>query len=197
MLHVVIATVMLSACDPRHRIATRVPGLAGTPEGSVPSQAAPDPAPRVEAAKSTAVLGLPDPIDPREKEPIRNATGALAGINDQLLDIFYDYDRADLTEAASLALQHDARLLAAALTEFPGVKIVVEGHCDERGSAEYNLALGDSRAAHTADALRNLGLGPAKLETVSYGKENPQCEDANESCWQKNRRAHLALRAAN
>jgi peptidoglycan-associated lipoprotein len=129
--------------------------------------------------------------------PVRDTAGALAGINDQLLDIFYDYDRTDLTETASLSLQHDARLLMAALTEYPGVRIVVEGHCDERGSAEYNLALGDSRAAHTAEALRNLGVGTAKLQTVSYGKENPQCEDANESCWQKNRRAHLVLRASN
>ena len=65
----------------------------------------------------------------------------------------------------------DAQLIAAILSNFPGVKVVVEGHCDERGSAEYNLALGDNRAGRTAEALRRLGLSAIRLETVSFGEE--------------------------
>ena len=77
----------------------------------------------------------------------------------------------------------------------------IEGHCDERGSAEYNLALGDSRASRVTGMLRNFGLGAAKLHTISYGRENPQCTEQctepAESCWRRNRRAHLVVRDDN
>jgi len=69
---------------------------------------------------------------------------------------------------------------------------VVEGHCDERGSAEYNLGLGDRRAQSAKDFLVQLGVPADKLRTISYGKERPVCTEANESCWQRNRRAHFA-----
>jgi peptidoglycan-associated lipoprotein len=69
---------------------------------------------------------------------------------------------------------------------------VVEGHCDDRGSAEYNLGLGDRRASSAKDFLVQLGIPADRLKTISYGKERPQCTDENESCWQKNRRAHFS-----
>jgi peptidoglycan-associated lipoprotein len=69
---------------------------------------------------------------------------------------------------------------------------VVEGHCDERGSAEYNLGLGDRRATSAKDFLVQLGVPADKLKTISYGKERPQCTENDESCWQKNRRAHFS-----
>jgi peptidoglycan-associated lipoprotein len=69
---------------------------------------------------------------------------------------------------------------------------VVEGHCDERGSAEYNLGLGDRRATSAKEFLQQLGVPSDRLKTISYGKERPQCTEQNESCWQKNRRAHFA-----
>lgn len=109
-----------------------------------------------------------------------------------LQDVFYGYDRSELTEAASATLLRDAKVLTAVLSAFPRAKIIVEGHCDERGSAEYNLALGDLRARSAADALRAHGL--KNLETVTYGKENPQCSEPTEDCWQKNRRAHIVVR---
>ncbi len=78
--------------------------------------------------------------------------------------------------------------------EFPQVKVVVEGHCDERGSAEYNLGLGDDRAAKAAGVLRQFGVLPERIEIISYGKEAPQCTEPAETCWRRNRRAHLLLR---
>ena len=81
---------------------------------------------------------------------------------------------------------------ADSLKKYSLFNIVIEGHCDERGSAEYNLGLGDQRAAKTKDALVALGVPADKLRTISYGKERPQCTDASEDCYQRNRRAHFS-----
>ncbi len=76
--------------------------------------------------------------------------------------------------------------------DFPNASVIIEGHCDERGSAEYNLGLGDQRASSAKSYLTDLGVSGDRLKTVSYGKERPQCTEQNESCYQKNRRAHFA-----
>ncbi len=76
--------------------------------------------------------------------------------------------------------------------DFPSAVINVEGHCDERGSAEYNLGLGDRRSTSAKDFLVQLGVPAAKLRDISYGKERPQCTEADEACYQKNRRVHLS-----
>lgn len=107
-------------------------------------------------------------------------------------DVFFDYDKYDIREDARSQLTRNADALKAILRDFPNAAITVEGHCDERGSAEYNLGLGDRRASSTKDFLTQLGVGADRLKTVSYGKERPQCSDANEGCWQKNRRAHFS-----
>ena len=82
-------------------------------------------------------------------------------------------------------------LLSRWFADFPNANIVIEGHCDERGSAEYNLGLGDRRASSAKEYLVQLGVPAEKLNTISYGKERAQCKEQNESCWQKNRRAHF------
>ena len=74
----------------------------------------------------------------------------------------------------------------------PSFSVVVEGHCDERGSAEYNLGLGDRRGTSAKDFLVQLGVPADRIRTISYGKERPVCTDADEACYQRNRRAHLA-----
>jgi peptidoglycan-associated lipoprotein len=79
------------------------------------------------------------------------------------------------------------------LRTHPEIKVIIEGHCDERGSTEYNLALGDRRAQAARQFLISLGVSPDRLETVSYGKERPFCFESNEICWQQNRRAHFVL----
>jgi peptidoglycan-associated lipoprotein len=114
--------------------------------------------------------------------------------NDRLTDIYFNYDQSDLTSLQLATLQKDASLLRTILAEFPRVKIVIAGHCDERGSAEYNLALGDRRAQRVAQSLSDMGVHIDGIETVSYGKEQPQCEEPTEACWSKNRRAHLTAK---
>jgi len=110
----------------------------------------------------------------------------------EVQDAYFDYDKSDIRGDARDALTKDAEALKSILKDFPSATIVVEGHCDERGSAEYNLGLGDRRATSAKDFLVQLGVPADKLRTISYGKERPQCTEHNEECWQKNRRAHFA-----
>ncbi|MDM7995950.1 MAG: peptidoglycan-associated lipoprotein Pal [Acidobacteriota bacterium] len=105
-------------------------------------------------------------------------------------DIFFDYDQYTLREDARAALQSNARALA----ERPGIRITIEGHCDERGSEKYNLALGDMRANAAKDFLISLGVNASRIDTVSFGEERPFCEEQNEECWQNNRRGHFVMR---
>ena len=102
-------------------------------------------------------------------------------------DVFFDYDSYDITQQYQQVLQADARFLQ----QHPNMKFTIEGHCDERGSTEYNLALGDNRANSTKQALMSLGIPADRIRTISYGKEKPFCTESNESCWQQNRRAHF------
>jgi peptidoglycan-associated lipoprotein len=112
----------------------------------------------------------------------------------RLQDAFFDYDKHQLRSDAQLALRSDVELLRQALADHPATKITVEGHCDERGSAEYNLALGDQRARTAREFLAQLGVPLERLNVLSYGKEHPQCLENKEDCWQRNRRAHLTSR---
>ena len=113
-------------------------------------------------------------------------------LQQQAQDAFFDYDKSDIRPDARDALTRDASLLRQIFTQDPNFTVVIEGHCDERGSAEYNLALGDRRATGAKEFLVELGVPADRLKTISYGKERPQCTEANEECWQKNRRAHLS-----
>ena len=108
-----------------------------------------------------------------------------------LSDAFFDYDQSDLREDARSALAADAEWLK----KYPSVQVLIEGHCDERGTAAYNLALGDRRANAAREYLSSLGIDGTRLRTVSYGKERPFCTESSESCWQQNRRGHLVITA--
>jgi peptidoglycan-associated lipoprotein len=102
-------------------------------------------------------------------------------------DVFFDYDKSDIRPDQQSALQADAGFLK----QHPNIAFTIEGHCDERGSTEYNLALGDSRANAVRNALVQSGIGGDHIKTISYGKEKPFCTQSNESCWQQNRRGHF------
>jgi peptidoglycan-associated lipoprotein len=102
-------------------------------------------------------------------------------------DIYFDYDKYDVRSDQQAALQGDARFLQ----QHANIHITVEGHSDERGSTEYNLALGTSRADTVKNALIQAGVAGDRIKTISYGKEKPFCTESNESCWQQNRRGHL------
>jgi peptidoglycan-associated lipoprotein len=116
----------------------------------------------------------------------------LADYLPKLLDAYFDYDKAVLRSDAQTALNNNSAELRSLLKEFPNTKFVVEGNCDERGSPEYNLALGDRRAKAAQEFLVQIGVPSERLTTISYGQERPVCTDHNENCWQKNRRAHLS-----
>ncbi len=100
-------------------------------------------------------------------------------------DVFFDYDTYSLRGDATAILTRDASYLAS----HPGVKIVIGGYCDDRGSDEYNLALGQNRASSAQKTLEDSGVAASRIRVVSYGKEKPFCSDATEACWQQNRRA--------
>jgi peptidoglycan-associated lipoprotein len=119
----------------------------------------------------------PPPPSPSEEE--------LFGQN--VKDIFFDFDKSNIREDQQHAMQSDAQFLA----QHPDIKFTIEGHCDERGSIEYNLALGDDRANSAKQALIAVGVGADRIHTISYGKEKPFCTEHNEECWQQNRRAHF------
>ena len=109
----------------------------------------------------------------------------------EIKDAYFDYDRNDLRADAMQVLTQDAVALQSILREFPTAAVAIEGHTDERGSAEYNLGLGDRRAQSAQEFLIQQGIPANRLRLISYGKEIPQCTDADEACWQKNRRVHL------
>jgi peptidoglycan-associated lipoprotein len=104
-------------------------------------------------------------------------------------DIHFDFDKSDVRDADKAVLSKNADVLK----KFDFLKITVEGHCDERGSVEYNLALGERRAKAAVDYLVGLGVAADRLRTVSYGKEVPTCSEHSEECWARNRRAHFTV----
>ncbi len=109
--------------------------------------------------------------------------------NKGVKDIYFDYDKYAIRADQAPISQEDAAYLRA----HPEIKVVVEGHCDDRGSAEYNLGLGDNRANELKAELVKMGISADRIKTISYGKERPFCNQDNEDCWQSNRRDHIAL----
>ena len=161
------------------------------PPAPVPAAAAP--APRPVAARPSAVASN----RPANQAPARPSTMSAAEretLNQSLAhlsDALFDYDKASIRPDATTVLSSDVNVVKKILANYPRQKLMVEGDTDERGSAEYNLALGDKRAHAAEHFLVSMGIPEAQLTIVSYGKERPVCEDHDEACWQKNRRAHI------
>jgi peptidoglycan-associated lipoprotein len=142
-------------------------------------------------ASATVTVSSPPPPPPPAPGPAPSVT-IEQRLGSDVQDAFFDYDKSEIRGDARDTLSRDAAALKSILSDFPNATIMVEGHCDERGSAEYNLGLGDRRASSAQEFLVQLGLPADRLKTISYGKERPQCTESNESCWQKNRRVHFA-----
>jgi len=116
------------------------------------------------------------------------ATASEADLFSQnIKDVYFDYDQSDIRGDQQASIQADAQFLS----QHPNVSFTIEGHCDERGSTEYNIALGDKRATAVKSALAAAGVNASRIKTISYGKEKPFCTESNEACWQQNRRGHL------
>ncbi|MBI5598782.1 MAG: peptidoglycan-associated lipoprotein Pal [Deltaproteobacteria bacterium] len=107
----------------------------------------------------------------------------------KIRDVYFDYDRYSVRDDEREALEENARLLK----KDRKAKVLIEGHADERGSAEYNIALGERRADAVKRYLSDLGIDSSRISTVSYGKEKPSCLEHTEECWQKNRRARFVI----
>jgi peptidoglycan-associated lipoprotein len=138
-------------------------------------------------AKATVTIRTPPPPPPPPKPDL-----TFSQMMGDVRDAYFDYDKSDIRADAEATLRANADALKAIFPKFPSDSVVIEGHCDERGTNEYNLALGDRRATSARDFLVNLGVPASKLRTISYGEERPQCTESQESCWQRNRRAHFA-----
>jgi len=177
------AVIMMSGCHKKVAAAPPPPPPPVVAKETPP----PPPAPRERPAR---VAEAPAPA-PAPVAEVRTSK-ALEDYLNKLLDAYFDYDKADLRTDAQTALNNDSSELRSLLKEFPNTKFVVEGNCDERGSAEYNLALGERRAKAAEEFLVQIGVPAVRLTTISYGQERPICTDHDENCWQKNRRAHLS-----
>ena len=139
----------------------------------------------------TVEVSAPPPPPP----PSGGGNSSISGIdmlNREAQDAYFDYDKSELRDDGRQAMTHNAELLKRIFAADPSFSVVIEGHCDERGSAEYNLGLGDRRATAAREFLIQLGVPGDRVTTISYGKDRPVCTDENEACYQRNRRAHLA-----
>jgi peptidoglycan-associated lipoprotein len=136
----------------------------------------------------TVTINVPPSTPAPVPAPPQSAAEMLAG---QVRDIYFDYDKDDLRDDQQATLQADATALKQIFAAHPTFSVVLEGNCDERGSAEYNLGLGDRRASKIKDALVAIGVPGDKMRTISYGKERPVCTDQSEECYQRNRHVHF------
>ena len=159
--------------------------------------AAPSPAPQPVAVAKAAPPATREtasayvPVKTTPAMPSAETKATIQSLLDRIQDIYFDYDKHALRPDALSTLQADAKTLREILQQYPTYKLTVQGFCDERGSDEYNLALGDARARKAQEFLETLGLPASQLRTVSFGKEKQVCTDHDETCWQRNRRAHI------
>ncbi|PWU02649.1 MAG: peptidoglycan-associated lipoprotein [Terriglobia bacterium] len=187
----VAAVALISAACAKKQVAVSTP----------PSVEAPAAAPAAAPQRTeTPARTVPAPaVRPAVTPAARVPDAATRARIDQLLarieDAYFDYDKAILRPDALKALQADSTELRDIIVQYPDYTLTIEGHCDERGSAEYNLALGDRRAVAANDYLVQVGIPGNQLSVVSYGKEHPVCSEHDETCWQKNRRIHIVAMA--
>jgi peptidoglycan-associated lipoprotein len=137
-----------------------------------------------QAATARVTVNAPPPPPP---PPTQSSLTDEQAFAQNIKDIYFDYDKSDVRADQQSSIQADV----AFLQQHPNISFTIEGHCDERGSTEYNLALGDSRASSVKNALVGAGIGADRIKTVSFGKEKPFCTESNEACWQQNRRGHF------
>ena len=177
---VLVAALGAGACGGKKKPATAPPPATAAPATTAPAPPPPPPpAPR----------DNPQPRVPSEEEIFANKTVDQLNAEKPLADAFFDLDSQTVREDAKPVLQKNADWMK----RWGSTKVMVEGHGDSRGSAEYNLALGERRATAVREYLVNLGVGADRVQIVSKGKEAPVCSDENESCWQQNRRGHFVI----
>ncbi len=156
--------------------------LAGCSKNKPEVAAEPPPPPPAPPAEAPAPPP-PAPEPPPAEDPVKV-------VQDRMADVFFDYDSAALSSSAQSTLDANG----GALNQYANVSATIEGHCDERGTVEYNLALGDRRAQAAKDYLVRYGVPTSRLSTISYGEERPFATGSGEDAWAQNRRAHFVVR---
>ena len=176
---------VLAAATACHK---KVPPPAPAPPPPPPPAATPAPPPPPPPPPAPT----PPPPRPLTEEEIF-ARKSLEQLNSEkpLDDVFFDLDKSDIRDDGKSALQKDADWMK----KWTSTQMSVEGHCDSRGSSEYNLSLGSRRANAVKDYLVSLGIAASRVTIVSKGKEQPFCSENSESCWQQNRRGHFVITA--
>jgi peptidoglycan-associated lipoprotein len=182
-----LAFITISACSKKAPVAASRP-----PDTTPVSQPAPPPqqmqqrtsTPPPQQASAPAPAQRNDVMPPEVRRTLNERLARLS-------DALFDYDKATIRPDALNALKDDVAVIRDILHDYPSQKLIIEGHCDERGSEEYNMALGDRRAAASKEFLSSMGIPTVQLSVISYGKDRPVCTDKTEDCWQKNRRAHV------
>lgn len=174
----------VAACHAATRPSITTAPVSTAVPAATPRPPAPAPPPRAAASPASPRALTEEEIFSRESLDSLNASHPLT-------DAFFDYDQTALRDDARTALDRNAQWL----NRWKTTKIIVQGQADERGSAEYNLALGDERAKAVKSYLTSLGVAEGRIVVVSLGKESPVCQDESESCWSQNRRGHFVITA--
>jgi peptidoglycan-associated lipoprotein len=187
----VVLALFASGCAKRPaETQAAAPAPTGAPVAVAPAPA-PAPAPVAPAPAPAPPAPAPAPVAPAPApaETARPAPATFAAAPD-LPDIYFDFDKSAIRPDAAKILQSNADWLKANTSHV----VLIEGHCDERGTPEYNMALGDRRAKAARDFLVAQGVAGARINVISYGEERPQCKESNEECWSRNRRAHFVVK---
>ncbi len=184
----IAAVGLLSACAKKQVAVAPPPPPAPAPTPADTPKPAPPPA-------HAAAAQPPAAAAPARAFPSAATRARIDELLGKIEDAYFDYDKYALRPDALKALEADSAELRDILKDYPTYNLVIEGHADERGSAEYNVALGDRRAAAAKDYLAGVGIPTTQLEVISYGKERPVCQEHDESCWQRNRRIHIVAAA--
>jgi peptidoglycan-associated lipoprotein len=186
-----VAAVALSGCAKRPattQAAAPAPTGAATSTAAAPPSgtATAQPTPGGGSGATSGGTATPAPAPTAPARPVPKDFAAVA----DLIDVFFDFDKYDIRPADAKTLDTNASWLKSN----PNHLVLIEGHCDERGTNEYNLALGERRAKSTMNYLVSQGVQANRITIISYGEERPQCTEKTEACWAKNRRAHFLVK---
>lgn len=175
-----------ASCHKAAPVAARPAAPAAAPVEAIP-------APPAARAANRPLPTESAPAAPAQRSAQMSAAER-ATLNERLArleDALFDYDKSTIRGDATVALREDVNVIRDILANYPNQKLVIEGHTDERGSDEYNTALGDRRAQAAEGFLSTMGVPQNQLTVISFGKEKPRCTEQTEQCWQQNRRAHI------
>ena len=178
-----VAVVVLSGCAKRP---ATTQAAAPAPTGSASTTAATPPAAPAPVQSDTPTAATTTPAPSSTARPAVQDFAAVP----ELADVFFDFDKYDIRPGDAKTLDANANWLKSNSNHL----VLIEGHCDERGTNEYNLALGERRAKSTMNYLVSQGVQANRITIISYGEERPQCTEHNEACWAKNRRAHFLVK---